>query len=123
MRVDVKLDRRRALGWKRRCSSSLERASGGFNDLSSSERRIYYQLLWATGGLNSFVERWWINLGGGRPPGIRVGRRGTAPAPSVHAPTVRASPRLIHLSVGLIVQLLLGARTNHVHPLVPATPG
>ncbi len=67
------------------------------------------------------MERWWINLGGGRPPGIRVGRRGTALAPSVHAPTVCASPRLIHLSVGLIVQLLLGARTNHVHPLVPAT--
>ncbi len=78
-------------------------------------------MLWATGGLNSFVERWWINLRGGRPPGIKAGRRGTAPAPSVHAPTVRASPRLIHLSVGLIVQLLLGARTNHMHPLVPAT--
>ena len=78
-------------------------------------------MLWATGGLNSFVERWWINLGGGRPLGIRAGRRGTAPAPSVHASTVRASLRLIHLSVGLIVQLLLGAYTNHVHLLVLAT--
>src|SRR6266566_5826594 len=78
-------------------------------------------MLWATGGLNSFVERWWINLEGSRPPGIRAGRRGTAPAPSVHVPTVRAPPRLIHLSVGLIVQLLLGARINHMHPLVPAT--
>jgi len=47
---------------------------------------------------------------------VAVGRR-----MSVDAPTVRAPPRLIHLSVGLIVQLLLGARTNHVYPLVPAT--
>ena len=39
----------------------------------------------------------------------------------MRAPTVRAPPRLIHLSVGLIVQLLLGARTNHVHPLVLTT--
>src|SRR6266566_9956613 len=33
-------------------------------------------VLWATGGLNSFVERWSIYLGGGRPPGIRAGRQG-----------------------------------------------
>jgi len=102
VRVDAKLDRRRALGWKRRCSSSLERASDGFSDLSSSERRTCYQLLWATGGLISFVERWWIKLGGGRLPEIRTAAVGQA-----HVPEHVRRPLLLPRC---------GARTNGACP-------
>ena len=63
------------------CSSSQERASDSFDDLSSSERRTCYQLLWVTGGLNSFVERWSINLGGGRLLEIRTAAVGQAYVP------------------------------------------
>src|SRR6266699_136075 len=102
MRVDIKLDRRKVLGWRRRCLSSLERASGGFNDLSSSERRTCYQLLWATGGLNSFVERWSIKLRGGRLPEIRTAAVGQA-----HVPEHVRRPLLLPLC---------GAHTNGACP-------
>src|SRR6266566_3769514 len=84
------------------CLSSQERASDGFDDLSSSEQRTCYQLLWATGGLISFVERWWIKLGGGRLPEIRTAAVGQA-----HVPEHVRRPLLLPRC---------GARTNGACP-------
>src|SRR6266566_5074858 len=59
-------------------------------------------MLWATGGLNSFVERWWIKLGGGRLPEIRAAAVGQA-----HVPEHIRRPLLLPRC---------GARTNGAYP-------